>query len=515
MQLFSRKEILQYFEELNQMPAEQLLAIKLRSTRPYSRDQEDAIRLMDYLGIQMRDEVFQILDNNLQEPVFMPKVQYFAQKAFEQYQMKLALQKAEPVLFPDEPIRGQEGESMKNEPQLDLDLNWMSYRPIERFKEEDVTTYLEAERNHNLTVLEEHKNEAFKRCSSFEKALWILLRYAEEVNLVEEEYYDITHLDAAYTPAGVDEIAFQHREELRPFAEPDTDLTLAVAKALKKADNPLRLLERQKDVYEKIQVLPEKIQNQFKNLNRIECRLMNVDLARSDYIEKLEPIEEELTQRKEEQEQLEQLPRFLKFWKRGRLQHLTEEIGQLEKEAKVWKKRIKRMNKVYRRTEREKGEKVINPEGFHYPWENQNRFPSHSIRTEEDVKKTIEEIRQYGKQPEVQEAYRAAVRILNTVNRMEFPSFTIDHARMKHVSLPGNGRVYTNAPELLDFDYFTTTRLYGEADILLFDAVQQPEFPSFAEERERNRQASFPEKENGRAISSELERDREDFAHLR
>ena len=92
---------------------------------------------------------------------------------------------------------------------------------------------------------------------------------------------------------------------------------------------------------------------------------------------------------------------------------------------------------------------MIDPESFHYPWEDYALDPPHSIRTEEDVEKTMEEIRQYGKQPEVQEAYRAAVRIL--------------------------------------------------------DAVERTEFPSFAEERERNKQASFPEKENERKISSELE----------
>ena len=71
----------------------------------------------------------------------------------------------------------------------------------------------------------------------------------------------------------------------------------------------------------------------------------------------------------------------------------------------------------------------------------------------------------------------------------------------------------------LDFDYFTTTRLYGEeahrTDVLLFDAVQRPEFPSFAEAHEQKKQTSFPEKENGRAIFSELERDREAFTQLR
>ena len=79
------------------VPAEQLLAMKLSSARPYSRDQEDAIRLMDYLGIQTQEEVFQILENNLQEPVLLPKVQYFAQETFQQYQTKEVCRKDAPM----------------------------------------------------------------------------------------------------------------------------------------------------------------------------------------------------------------------------------------------------------------------------------------------------------------------------------------------------------------------------------------------------------------------------------
>ena len=49
-------------------------------------------------------------------------------------------------------------------------------------------------------------------------------------------------------------------------------------------------------------------------------------------------------------------------------------------------------------------------------------------------KKTMEEIRQYGKQPKVQEAYRAAVRILDAVERTEDvykrqPLLCADYAR--------------------------------------------------------------------------------------
>lgn len=401
--------------------------------------------MMDYLEIQTQEEVFQILENNLQEPVLLPKVQYFAQETFEQYRTKPAFQK-EAVSFPEEPIREQEGESMKNEPQLDIDLNWMSNRPIERFKDKDVTTYLEEVRNQSLINLEKDKKDAFQCCSSFQEALLVLIRFAEELNCVEEDYYDLTHLDTLYIPAAVDEIAFQHREELRPFAEPDTDLTLAVAKALKKADHPLSLLERQKDVYERIQVLPEQIQNQFQNYSKIERRVHRVHRLWMKYTSKLESSLDQVRKLEKEKWELEKLPRFRKFWKRGRLQDLSEEIKRVEEERSTWHARRDNLVAVYGKKQKER---VIDPESFHYPWEDYALDPPHSIRTEEDVEKTMEEIRQYGKQPEVQEAYRAAVRIL--------------------------------------------------------DAVERTEFPSFAEERERNKQASFPEKENERKISSELE----------
>lgn len=299
------------------------------------------------------------------------------------YRTKPAFQK-EAVSFPEEPIREQEGESMKNEPQLDIDLNWMSNRPIERFKDKDVTTYLEEVRNQSLINLEKDKKDAFQCCSSFQEALLVLIRFAEELNCVEEDYYDLTHLDTLYIPADVDEIAFQHREELRPFAEPDTDLTLAVAKALKKADHPLSLLERQKDVYERIQVLPEQIQNQFQNYSKIECRVHRVHRLWMKYTSKLESSLDQVRKLEKEKWELEKLPRFRKFWKRGRLQDLSEEIKRVEEERSTWHARRDNLVAVYGKKQKES---VIDPESFHYPWEDYALDPPHSIRTEEDVKK--------------------------------------------------------------------------------------------------------------------------------
>lgn len=65
--------------------AEAMLAMKLASARLESKDRDDAIFLMKYLGISDLEQVYSILEKNIHPARLSAKVSFFAQDVFQEY----------------------------------------------------------------------------------------------------------------------------------------------------------------------------------------------------------------------------------------------------------------------------------------------------------------------------------------------------------------------------------------------------------------------------------------------
>lgn len=338
-------------------------------------------------------------------------------------------------------------------------LDWM--RTEERNPAKEVLKQMYGTDDGIGAYAEEDKQAALQDCHSLQDAIGIVIRYAETLNWEQQDYADVSPrggLDISVV--SVDEIAFRQLGDLTPFADPDQDVVLELAKALKGAGHPLELFERQTRLYETIQSLPDSLLDLFANTKELEQEIEQIKRKQLDFsLQYLEPIEDRLADLQEEEQQIERYSPLRKLWNRGRLQNLEQERERLKLEKSSLQERFDGMRKNVEGKCEELFEATFDLETFYYPWEDEERDAPHTIRTEEDLEKTIQEIRRYGEQSEIQEAYQCAAQIL--------------------------------------------------------EAVQQPEPLSFAEERERRKQASFPEKENRRGISSELGRDRDDFTRSR
>lgn len=348
---------------------------------------------------------------------------------------------------------------MKNKPQIEIHLNWMKSNEQEPSKETLRTLYGAEDGKESDAA--EIKDYALKGCSNLQEAIRVIIHYAEDLNREQQRYlYRSSYEDRSQSVSSVDEIAFQHMEELVPFCDPDTELTLELAKELQTEGYPLEFPQRQKKMYETIEALPEKLREQFQKVQNLKGQIAQVEWERSDFSQYyLKPIEDQFAELQKEEQQIKKRSPLSKWWNRGKLESLEQERKQLELAKAPLLETINAMNKSIEVTQKALSKTAYELEHFSYPWEDGNLDTIHPIRTEAELEQTIQEIRRYGEQPEIQEAYRAAVRLL--------------------------------------------------------DAVQRPEFPSFAEERERRKQTSFPEKENRQGISSELERDGEAFTQLR
>lgn len=83
---WDREEVSKYSNlAVYSVPAEQLLAMKLSAARMDARDMEDAIKLMEHLGLQHEDEALEILEKNMPEIILTAKNEFFTREAFAEY----------------------------------------------------------------------------------------------------------------------------------------------------------------------------------------------------------------------------------------------------------------------------------------------------------------------------------------------------------------------------------------------------------------------------------------------
>lgn len=342
--------------------------------------------------------------------------------------------------------------------QISVNLSWLATE--ERAPSQEILSQMFGMDDRIGDYAEEEKKASLQNCHNLQEAIDIVICYAENVHGQQQAYETVSPLGGLdISVVGIDEIAFGQLGDLAPFADPDQDVVLELAKALKRAGYPLGLFERQTRAYETLQLLPDFLQEQFGNVQELKRELEQMEQEQRDFSSQyLDPIKERLSDLREEELQIERYSPLRKIWNKGRIQKLEQEREGLELKKGFLQERLDGMQKAIEEKDGELFEATYELENVHYPEDKMLESP-YVIQTKEDLENLVQEIRSYCEEPDIQEAYHCAARILG--------------------------------------------------------AVRQPEVPSFAEERERRKQASFPEKENRQGISSELERDKDDFTRSR
>lgn len=270
---------------------------------------------------------------------------------------------------------------------------------------------------------EETYKENLKESTTFEEAVWAVIKYAEDLHAEQERYDRISPYGGFdITVEYVAEIALGQTEVLKENY-PDIDVEVELIKALKKAKHPFVFWEDIKRQYEEaastLEQLPEELNRYQKQISEFEKQL---EAYRDEFVRNLEiqitPLDERIQELdKMHNEKLKTENPFVRLARKRSIKAISKRIDELE-EKKI--QCYETCEASYQETCKETRERLDEYEKFacpiYYPsWLPEIEQETQYIYDKKGLSEAQKCISSYINNPEIQTRYKDACRILSEV----------------------------------------------------------------------------------------------------